>query len=83
MQHQVRLPGLLRKGEAAGLQHAHEPLSVGHVLLAAERLHTGGGMGLPGGEHGLDLLLKIPLAGDVRRRDDNLLTLQTVSSIVP
>ena len=80
-QGQIRLPRVLRKGEAAGLQHAHEPLAVRHVLLTAVGLHKGPGMGPPGGEHGLDLRLKVPLAGDFRLRDHNFLSLQNASSI--
>ena len=64
--HQIRLPGVLGEGEAARGQHPHEPLAVGHVLLAAEGIHAGRGVGLPGGEHGADPLLKLPLAVQIR-----------------
>ena len=80
-QGQVRLSRVLRKGKAHGFQHAHDPLSVRHVLLAAEGLHAGPGMGPPGGEHGLYLLLKAPLAGDFPLRDHDFLSLQNASSI--
>ena len=81
-QGQVRLPGVLCKGKAAGFQHAHDPLAVRHVLLAAKGLHAGPGVGPPGGEHRLDLLLKVPLAGNFRLRDHNFLSLQNASSIL-
>ena len=73
---QVRLLGVLGKGEAAGGQHAHELLAVGHVLLAAEGVHAGHGMGLAGGKHGADLLLKVPLAVQVRLGDQYLFAFQ-------
>ncbi len=80
-QHQVRLPGVLREGEAHFLQHTHEPLAVRHVLLAAEGFHPGQGVGSPALEHGPDLLLKVPLAGDLPLRDHDFLSFQNASSI--
>ena len=77
--HQIRLPGVLGEGEAARGQHPHEPLAVGHVLLAAEGIHAGRGVGLPGGEHGADPLLKLPLAVQIRLGN----TRSSVSKAVP
>ena len=74
--HQVRLFRVLGEGEAARSQHPHQLLAVGHILLAAEGVHTGHGMGLPGGEHRPDLLLKFPLAVQVRLGDQYALTFQ-------
>ena len=78
--HQIRLPGVLGEGEAARGQHPHEPLAVGHVLLAAEGVHAGRGVGLPGGEHGADPLLKLPLAVQIRLGDQYVFALQSSSS---
>ena len=74
--HQIRLPRLLGEGKAAGLQHAHQALSVRHVLLAAEGIHAGHGMDLPGGKHLPDPFFKIPLAGQILRRDLYILAFQ-------
>ena len=73
---QVCLLGVAGKGEAALLQHPHELLAVGHVLLAAEGVHAGHGVGLAGGKHGADLLLKVPLAVQVRLGDQYLFAFQ-------
>ena len=64
-QDQIRLLGVLSKGKAAGLQHSHQPLAVSDILLTAEGLHTGGGVGLAALEHGPNLLLEFPLAGQI------------------
>ena len=74
--HQIRLLGVLGEGEAAHLQHPHQLLAVRHILLAAEGVHAGHGMGLPGGEHPPDLLFKFPLAVQVRLGDQYALTFQ-------
>ena len=55
-------------------------LAVGHVLLAAKGLQTGQGMSLAGFKHGLDLLLKFPLAVQVRLRDQYVFPFQSLSS---
>ena len=39
-EHQIGLLRVLGEGEAACLQHPHELLSVRHILLAAEGVHT-------------------------------------------
>ena len=78
--HQVRLGGLVRQGEAAGLQHTHELLAVGHVLLAAEGVHAGHRMGLPGGKHIAYVLFKFPLAGKVRFGNQYVFAFQCRSS---
>jgi hypothetical protein len=68
-QDEVRLPGLRSQGEPHLPQHPLQALAVGLVLLAPEGVHAGQGMGLPGGKHGPDFLLKVPLAGQSLRRD--------------
>ena len=73
---QVGLRRVTHQGEAHLLQHPHELLAVRHVLLAAEGIHAGGGMGLPGLVQRADLLGKLPLALDVRRRDQNVFPFQ-------
>ena len=77
---EIRLLHILRQGEAALGQHPHELLPVGHILLAAEGIHAGPGMGLTGFKHAADLLLKVPLAGKVLRRDQYVFAFQNRSS---
>ena len=77
---EIRLLGLVGEGEAALLQHAHELLPVGHILLAAEGVHAGPGMGLAKFKHAADLLLKVPLAGEILRRDQYVFAFQNRSS---
>ena len=59
--HQIRLLGVLCKGKAAVGQHTHQLLAVRYVLLTAEGVHAGHGMGFPGSEHFLDLCFELPL----------------------
>ncbi len=77
---EIRLLHILRQGEAALGQHPHELLPVGHILLAAEGIHAGPGMGLTGFKHAADLLLKVPLAGKVLCRDQYVFAFQNRSS---
>ena len=79
-EHQIGLLRVLGEGEAACLQHPHELLSVRHILLAAEGVHTGRGVSLPGGEQAADLLLKLPLAVQVRLGDQYVFAFQISSS---
>ena len=76
--HQIRLLGVLGEGEAAVRQHAHELLAVRHILLAAEGVHAGHGMGLPGIEHLLDLCFKLPLTRQRVLGHQYIFTLQMV-----
>ena len=78
--HHVRLLGVGGEGEAARFQHPHELLAVRHVLLTAEGVHAGQGMGLPGGEHRPNPLFKFPLALKLRLRDQYAFSFQTDSS---
>ncbi len=59
--HKVCFLGVLRERKAAVRQHSHKHLTVRHILLTAEGVHTGNGMGLPRREHRLDFCLKVPL----------------------
>ena len=79
-EHQIGLLRVLGEGEAACLQHPHELLSVRHILLAAEGVHTGRGVSLPGGEQAADFLLKLPLAVQVRLGDQYVFAFQISSS---
>ena len=79
-EHQIGLLRVLGEGEAACLQYPHELLSVRHILLAAEGVHTGRGVSLPGGEQAADLLLKLPLAVQVRLGDQYVFAFQISSS---
>ena len=59
--HEIGFPRLLGESKAHGLQHPHNPLTVGNVLLTAKGLHTSQWMRLPGFIHLTDTLLKFPL----------------------
>ena len=74
--HQIRLLGVLGEGKAALSQHTHQLLAVRHILLAAEGVNAGPGMGLQGGKHGGNFLLKFLLAGKILRRNQYLITFQ-------
>ena len=76
--HQIRLFGVLREGETAVRQHPHQLLAVRHVLLTAEGVHTGHGMGFPDIEHFLDLCFKFPLTRQRVLGHQYIFTLQMV-----
>ena len=78
--HQVRLRRVRCEGEAAALQHAHEFLAVGHVLLAAEGIHAGHRVGLTAFKHGPDFLFKRLLALQVLPAHQYLFPFQNSSS---
>ena len=59
---------------------AADAVSVRHILLAAEGVHTGRGVSLPGGEQAADFLLKLPLAVQVRLGDQYVFAFQISSS---
>ena len=68
--------GILGKGEAARFQHAHELLTVSHVLLAAEGVDAGAGMCLAGGKEVGDLFFKLLLALQLFSADQYIFTFQ-------
>ena len=70
----VRLSGVVGEGAAHGLQHAHDVLTVGHVLLAAEGVHHGAQR--PLGVHIPHFRLKVPLARQLLRGDLYLCSVQ-------
>ena len=72
--HHVRLGGIVGEGAAHGLQHAHDVLTVGHVLLAAEGVHHGAQR--PLGVHIPYFRLKVPLARQLLRGDLYLCSVQ-------
>ena len=77
---QIGLTRLVRQSKAALEQHAHELLPVSHVLLAAEGVHTGGGMGLAALKQFPDLCFKVLLAVQLRLGDQYFLAFQISSS---
>ena len=72
--HHVRLSGVVGEGAAHGLQHAHDVLTIGHVLLAAEGVHHGAQR--PLGVHIPYFRLKVPLARQLLRGDLYLCSVQ-------
>ena len=60
----VRIPG---KFAAHGLEHTHDVLAVGHILLAAEGVHQGQRGAAPALVKGPELLLILPLAAGLLR----------------
>ena len=72
----VRLGRLGDEFAAHGLQHAHDVLAVGHVLLAAEGVHQRMDGLAPLGVQLFYFSGKFPLALHVRVRQDNILSFQ-------
>ncbi len=80
--HDIGLLGLVGKGAAHGLQHAHDELTVRHVLLAAEGVHHGPHFAAPLLVDGAYLIGKIPLTAQLLLRQNDLCSLQTVPPAV-
>ena len=58
------------------LQHTHNILTVGHVLLAAKRIHHGAGRMVPAVVDGADFLFKLALTQHLFFRQQHLCSFQ-------